>query len=137
MPKDNDKKPDPKPAKIKPGKTKEVRGRQFRRDGIGFNEVDKKQPEIKPFHDLKEGTTLAEFVADSDMCENPKSAEGQIKGGKYTVGTAKRQGEGWVLQRPIECVRIRDPKYVLRPPCVVRGGFDGLKVAIITGSKSE
>ena len=123
-------------AKIKPGKVTKSHGRQFRRDGMGFNEADKKQPEWKRFHELVAGTTLLEFVIDADMTDNVNAVAGHIRAGKYTVGTVEQRGEGWILQRPIECKRITDPDYVLPPPCVIRGGFKKLKVAIITGVKS-
>lgn len=123
------------PAAIKPKKTAKSRGRQFRRDGMGFSESDKNQPEWKRFHELEEGTTLEAFIADADMAENPKAAHGAIRAGRYSVGKAEQRGDGWVLERPIECTRVTNPKFVLRPPCVIRGGWKQQKVAIITGVK--
>jgi len=125
------------PAEIKPGKATKSRGQQFRRDGLGFSERDKNQPEWKRFHELVAGTTLIAFVIDADMTDNVNAVAGHIRAGKYTIGTAEKRDKGWILQRPIECTRVTDPNYILHPPCVIRGGFKKLKVAIITGVKSD
>ena len=126
-----------KPEKVPtPGRTTTSRGRQFRRDGMGQHEADKNQPEWKRFHELKVGTTLVAFVADSGMSPDYNAAAGHIRAGRITIGEARQQGPGWVLERPLECTRVTDPQYVIVPPCVIRGGWKEKKVAIITGVAS-
>lgn len=120
-----------------PGKTKKARGRQFRRDGMGQREADKNQPEWKRFWELKRGTTLKQFVADSGMSPNENAAAGHIRAGRIMIGKAEQRDKGWILERPIDCVRVTDPNFVIVPPCVIRGGWKDKKVAIITGVKRD
>lgn len=126
--------PKKKEAKKRPDQTEKARGRKFRPDGLGRGMKDKKQPEWKHFDSLEAGTTLLEFLVDSGLEANAGQAAGAIRAGRYTIGGAERMTEGtWRLDRPIECARITDPDFVLKPPCVVRGGWKSLKAAIIKG----
>jgi len=99
---------------------------------MGARERDKDQPEWKRFWELEPGTTLVEFVADCGMSPDANAAAGHIRAGRVTIGWAEPRGsQAWVLQRPIECERITDPNYEIKPPCVIRGGWKDKKVAIV------
>lgn len=80
--------------------------------------------------------TLSMFVFRSGMAPSLEAAVGHVLAGRVVVGDAEKAGEQWILQRPFACKRITNPLYLIQVPCVIRGGRNQEKVAVITEVKS-